>query len=168
MKILKAFILSTLPICLYAQKVELKVQDNFVEIAVEQTQTELKPGWIVFDIKLKDKLVRYLNGAHATQLTEDNIPEFHIIPAKEEVLADYALIRLQNKKYYRRLPKGNIRLNEYKRIEPAYFFIKSDGENGFICHPLEALGKGDYIILNIAQPPIGELQDLKVYPFMVP
>ncbi len=44
MKILKAFILSTLPICLHAQKVELKVQDSFLEIDVEQTQTELKPG----------------------------------------------------------------------------------------------------------------------------
>ena len=167
MKILKAFILSTLPVCLYAQKVELKVQDNFTQIAVEQTQTELKPGWTVFDIKLKDKLIHYLNGGHASQLTDDNMPQFHIIPAKDEVLADYALIRLQSKKYYRKLPKSNLRENEYKRVEPAHFYIKSDGDDGFICHPLEALGRGDYILLNITQKPIGELQDLKVYPFMV-
>ena len=95
MKILKAFILSTLPICLHAQKVELKVQDSFLEIDVEQTQTELKPGWTVFDIKLKDKFVHYLNGAHAAQQTDGNTPLFHIIPATDEVLADYALIRLQ-------------------------------------------------------------------------
>jgi len=168
MKILKAFILSTLPVCLYAQKVELKVQDNFVEIAVEQTQSELKPGWIVFDIKTKDKLTHYLNGAHSLQLTDDNMPQFHIIPAKDEVLADYALIRLQSKKYYRKLPKSVLRDNEYKRIEPANFYIKSDGDNGFICHPLEALGRGDYILVNLSQPPVGDLQDLKVYPFMVP
>ena len=168
MKILKAFILATLPICLHAQKVELKVQDNFVEIEVEQTQTELKPGWTVFDIKLKDKLIHYLNGGHTTQLTDDSTPLFHIIPAKDEVLADYALIRLQSKKYYRKLPKSNVRENEYKRIEPADFSIKSDGEEGFICQPSAALGKGDYILLNITQQPIGNLQDLKVYPFMVP
>ena len=168
MKILKAFILSTLPICLHAQKVELKVQDSFLDIDVEQTQTELKPGWTVFDIKLKDKFVHYLNGAHAAQQTDGNTPLFHIIPATDEVLANYALIRLQSRKYYRKLPKSNVRENEYKRVEPADFFIKSDGDNGFICQPLEALGKGDYILLNLAQTPIGNLQDLKVYPFTVP
>ena len=168
MKILKTFILLTLPLCLHAQKVELKVLDNFAEVKAEQTQTELKPGWTVFDIKLKDKLIHYLDGAHASQLTDDYMPEFHITPAKEEVLADYVLIRLQGKKYYRRLEKSNIRENEYKRIEPAHFFIKSDGGDGFICHPLEALVKGDYILVNIAKKPIGDLQDLIVYPFMVP
>ena len=168
MKILKTFILSFLPVCLYAQKVELKVQDNFDEIVVEQTQTELKPGWTVFDIKMKDKLVHYLNGAHAMQMTRDNMPQFHIIPGKDDVLADYAIIRLQSKKYYRKLPKSSVRENEYKRIEPADFYIKSDGDNGFICQPLEALARGEYIILNLSQPPIGPLQDLKVYPFMVP
>lgn len=168
MNILKAFILTTLPVCLFAQKVELKVQDNFVEIAVDQTQSELKPGWIVFDIKTKDKLIHYLNGGHSLQLTDDNMPHFHIIPGKDEVLADYALIRLQSKKYYRKLPKSTLRDNEYKRIEPANFFVESDGDNGFFCHPLEALEKGDYILLNLSQQPIGSLHDLKVYPFMVP
>ena len=168
MKILKAFILSTLPICLHAQKVELKVQDSFLEIDVEQTQTELKPGWTVFDIKLKDKLIHYLNGSHAAMLADDGKPLFHIIPEKDEVLADYALIRLQSKKYYRKLPKSNVRENEYKRLEPADFSIKSDGNDGFICQPLETLEKGNYILLNLAQTPIGNLQDLKVYPFTVP
>lgn len=168
MKIIMAFILLTLPICMRAQKVELKVQDHFVKLASEQTQSELKPGWIVFDIKLKDKLVHYLSGGYSTQLTENNKPEFHIIPAENEVLADYAFLRLTNKKSYRKIPKSVIWENEYKRVEPVNFFIKSDGENGFICHPLEALVKGEYILLNLKQKPIGELQDLKVYSFQVP
>lgn len=168
MKISKAFFLLIIPACLQAQKVELKVQDNFVTIKAEQTQSELKPGWTVFDIKLKDKLTHYLAGGHSSQLTDDNVPKFHIIPADKEVLADYVIIRLHNKKYYRKIPKSNIWDNDYKRVEPANFFIKSDGDNGFFCHPLNALVKGEYILLNIKQNPIGDLKDLKVYSFQVP
>ena len=169
MKLLKVlFILSVIPFNLHAQKVEIKVLNNFAVLASEQTQSELKPGWTVFDIKLKDKLIHYLSGGHSTQLTDDNMPEFHIIPSENEVLADYAIMRLQSKKYYRKIPKNIIWENEYKRIEPANFYIKSDGDNGFICHPLEALIKGEYILLNLKQPPIGDLKDLKVYPFHVP
>lgn len=168
MKILMAFLLAVLPLCLHAQKVELRVYENFAEVSAEQTQTELKPGWIVFDIKMKDKLTRYLNGAHSAQLTDDNRPVFRITPGADEVLTDYALIRLQGKRYYRKLPKSNLRENEYRRIEPAHFHIKSDGKEGFLCQPSAALEKGDYILLNIAQKPVGELEDLKVYPFTVP
>jgi len=169
MKLLKVlFILSAIPFCLNAQKVEIKVLNTFADLASEQTQSELKPGWTVFDIKLKDKLVRYLSGGHSTQLTDDNMPEFHIIPSENEVLADYAIVRLQNKKYYRKIPKSVIWENEYKRIEPACFHIKSDGENGFFCQPRENLLKGEYILLNLKQPPIGDLKDLKVYPFHTP
>jgi len=168
MKIIKAIIAFTLPVCLYAQKVELKVLNNFVKLTVEQTQSELKPGWTVFDIQLKDKLTHYLSAGHSTQLTDNNIPEFHIIPAENEVLADYAIIRMQQKKYYRKLPKSIIWENDYKRVEPANFYIKSDGDNGFICHPLNTLVKGEYVLLNLKQEPIGELQDLKVYSFQVP
>ena len=87
---------------------------------------------------------------------------------KDEVLNDYALIRLLNKKNYRKLPKSEIRENNYKRVEPADFNIKSDGDNGFLCYPTEALVAGEYILLNISQHPIGNLKDLKVYPFRVP
>jgi hypothetical protein len=168
MKIIKVFILLAIPFCLHAQEVELKVLDNFVKLSSEQTQSELKPGWTVFDIKLKDKLIHYLTKGHSSQLTDDNMPEFHITPSENEVLNDYAIIRLQSRKYYRKIPKSNIWENDYKRVEPANFFIKSDGENGFFCHPLNALVKGEYILLNIKQNPIGDLKDLKVYSFQVP
>lgn len=168
MKILKVFILLSLPACLYAQKVELKVMDNFATLRAEQTQSELKPGWTVFDIKLKDKVTRYLSRGHSSQLTDNGMPEFHITPAEDEVLADYVIIRLLNKKYYRKIPKSVIWENEYTRVEPANFSIKSDGEDGFFCHPSDTLPKGDYILLNIKQKPIGDLKDLKVYSFQVP
>ena len=61
-----------------------------------------------------------------------------------------------------------MRENEYRRIEPAHFHITSDGKDGFLCQPSAPLEKGDYILLNIAQKPVGELGDLKVYPFTVP
>ena len=74
MKLLKVFILSAIPFYMHAQKVEIKVMDNFADLASEQTQSELKPGWTVFDIKLKDKLIHYLSGGHSSQLTDDNMP----------------------------------------------------------------------------------------------
>ena len=77
----------------YAQTVRLEVAGNLVELEAQQTQSELKPGWKIADVKLKDKVVRYLWGAHATQLTDDRTPTFVITPAAGQVLCDFALMR---------------------------------------------------------------------------
>ena len=138
-----------------AQKVELAVGEGWVEIPVQQTQSELKPGWKIVDYQMKSKLTHYLSGGHASQLTDGNRPVFRVTPAEKEVLIDYVLIRL----------KLLIECN-YTRLEPSAFDIKAESDS-FICQPRQPLQPGEYILANLKQQPIGELQDLLVYPFSV-
>ena len=104
----------------------------------------------------------------ARQLTDDQMPTFRLTPAQGETLVDYALIRLRAKRQWRVLPNALLRLNSYHRIEPKYFYIKPAGDTAFEFHPLAALNRGAYILVNLAQQPVGELQDYVVYPFQVP
>ena len=149
-----------------AQKVELAVGEGWVEIPVQQTQSELKPGWKIVDYQMKSKLTHYLSGGHASQLTDGNRPVFRVTPAEKEVLIDYVLIRLKESKYYRKMFKPLLIECNYTRLEPSYFDIKAESDS-FICQPRQPLKPGEYILVNLTQPPIGELQDLLVYPFCV-
>lgn len=167
MRIKQLFFAFFLPMMAFGQSVAVMVGSDFVTIPVQQTQTELKPGWTIVDIKLKDKLVHYLYGAHSTQLADDRQPLFLVTPGEKEILSDYVIIRLQTKKTYRKLPKSTLRENAYTRVDPNAFNLKSDGKDGFICQPTAPLEKGEYILLNINQTPIGNAQDLLVFPFQI-
>lgn len=149
-----------------AQKVETMVGDAWAEIPVLQTQSELKPGWKIVDYQMKSKLIHYLSGGRATQLTDGDRPAFRITPGEEEVLVDYVVIRLKAAKYYRKIPKSRLMDNDYMRLEPSRFDIKAENE-AFICRPLQPFKAGEYILVSLSQSPIGELQDLLVYPFSV-
>ena len=149
-----------------AQKVELAVGEGWVEIPVQQTQRELKQGWKIVDYQMKSKLTHYLSGGHASQLTDGNRPVFRVTPAEKEVLIDYVLIRLKASKYYRKMFKPLLIECNYTRLEPSYFDIKAESDS-FICQPRQPLQPGEYILANLKQQPIGELQDLLVYPFSV-
>lgn len=156
-----------IPTFMFARKVQLSVAGNWVEIQAQQTQSELKPGWTIADIKLKDKLTRYLNGSQSTQTTDDGSPSLLIEPGDREVLVDYAIIRLSRKKFYRKLPKAVLSENAYIRFSPEHFHIHPEGDMGFVCIPRMPLPKGQYIIVHLSQHPIGELQDYLVFPFQV-
>ena len=149
-----------------AQKVELAVGEGWVEIPVQQTQSELKPGWKIVDYQMKSKLTHYLSGGHASQLTEGNRPVFRVTPSEKEVLVDYVLIRLKASKYYRKMFKPLLIECNYTRLEPSAFDVKAESDS-FICQPRQPLQPGEYILANLKQQPIGELQDLLVYPFSV-
>ena len=149
-----------------AQKVELAVGEGWVEIPVQQTQSELKPGWKIVDYQMKSKLTHYLSGGHASQLTDGNRPVFRVTPAEKEVLIDYVLIRLKASKYYRKMFKPLLIECNYTRLEPSCFDIKAESDS-FICQPKQPLAPGEYILAYLSQSPIGELQDLLVYPFCV-
>ena len=149
-----------------AQKVELAVGEGWVEIPVQQTQSELKPGWKIVDYQMKSKLTHYLSGGHASQLTDGNRPVFRVTPAEKEVLIDYVLIRLKASKYYRKMFKPLLIECNYTRLEPSTFDVKAESDS-FICQPRQPLQPGEYILANLKQQPIGELQDLLVYPFSV-
>ena len=149
-----------------AQKVETVVGEGWVEIPVQQTQSELKPGWKIVDYQMKSKLTRYLSGGHASQLTEGNRPVFRVTPAEKEVLIDYVLVRLKASKYYRKMFKPLLIECNYIRLEPSNFDISAESDS-FICQPRQPLMAGEYILACLTQRPIGELQDLLVYPFSV-
>ena len=149
-----------------AQKVETIVGEGWVEIPVQQTQSELKPGWKIVDYQMKSKLTRYLSGGHASQLTEGNRPVFRVTPAEKEVLIDYVLVRLKASKYYRKMFKPLLIECNYIRLEPSPFDIRAESDS-FICQPRQPLVAGEYILACLTQRPIGELQDLLVYPFSV-
>lgn len=167
MKFITSFFLILLfVLSVKAQKVELAVGEGWVEIPVQQTQSELKPGWKIVDYQMKSKLTHYLSGGHASQLTDGNRPVFRVTPAEKEVLIDYVLIRLKASKYYRKMFKPLLIECNYIRLEPSAFDVKAESDS-FICQPRQPLQPGEYILANLKQQPIGELQDLLVYPFSV-
>ena len=149
-----------------AQKVEIAVGDGWAEIPVQQTQSELKPGWKIVDYQMKSKLTHYLSGGHASQLTDGNRPVFRVTPGEEEVLVDYVLIRLKASKYYRKMFRPLLIECNYTRLEPSSFDVKAESDS-FVCQPRQPLQPGEYILTYLKQHPIGELQDLLVYPFCV-
>lgn len=149
-----------------AQKVEILVGSNWAEIPAQQTQSELKPGWKIVDYQMKSKLTHYLSGGHASQLAEGNRPVFRVTPAEKEVLFGYVLVRLKTSKYYRKMFKPLLIECNYTRLEPSYFDVRAESD-AFICQPKQPLKPGEYILANLNQRPIGELQDILVYPFCV-
>ena len=149
-----------------AQRVEISVADNWAEIPVQQTQSELKPGWNIVDYQMKGKLTHYLSGGHATQLAEGNRPVFRVTPGESQVLVDFVLVRLKASKTYRKMFKSHLIENNYIRLEPSNFDIKAESDS-FVCQPRQPLKPGEYIMAYLTQSPIGELGDLLVYPFCV-
>ena len=149
-----------------AQKVEIAVGNGWAEIPAQQTQSELKPGWKIVDYQMKSKLTHYLSGGHASQLAEGNRPVFRVTPAEKEVLVDYVLVRLMATKSYRKMYKPLLIECNYIRLEPNTFDIKAESDS-FICQPKQPLKPGEYILSNLNQRPIGEMNDLVVYPFSV-
>lgn len=151
---------------IWAQKVEMLVAGTWVDIPAQQTQSELKPGWKIVDYQMKSRLVHYLSGGRATQLADDNCPALRVTPGPDEVLVDYALIRLKRYTEYRKLPKAKLTDNEYRRLELDTFHVRAEGD-AFVCQSRQPLQPGEYILVHLLQKPIGELQDFLVYPFCV-
>ena len=166
MKKILTFLTLFVALNVQAQKVEIAVDNNWAEIPAQQTQSELKPGWKIVDYQMKSRLTRYLSGGHATQLSDSSRPTFRVTPGAEEVLFDYALIRLKGYKNYRKLPKAQLSCNDYTRLELNTFDIKAESD-AFICQPHRQLLPGEYILVSLSQKPIGDLGDLLVYPFCV-
>ena len=150
-----------------AGHVFLIIGENRVELTAQQTQTEVRAGWRIVDIQLKGRTTRYLAGGHSNQLTDGRRPTFIVEPSEDETLVDYALIRLDAKRSYRRLPRAVLRENDYQRLEPEGFEITPEAERAFVCTPRDALQPGEYILVCLTQQPQGDLGDYAVYAFRV-
>lgn len=149
-----------------AQRVEIAVGGGWAEIPAEQTQSELKPGWKIVDYQMKGRLTHYLSGGHASQLADGNRPVFRVTPGEDEVLVDYVIVRLKATKSYRKFFKSHLIENNYTRLEPNAFDIKAESD-AFVCQPLQPLKPGEYVLACLSRKPVGELDDLLVYPFCI-
>ncbi len=151
-----------------SQTIQVKVGESFADMEMQQTQTNVRPGWKIVDIQLKSTCTRYLWGGQSHQLTEDGFPAFRIEPGKNETLVQYAIIRLKTRNSYRALKKPLLTDNDYLRLEPTNFDIHADKEDGFIVSPRKEFSKGEYILVNLDQKPSSESGDYNVFPFQVP
>lgn len=161
-------LLYIVPLGVQAQRVQFVVSGTPVTIQPVQTQTEVRAGWRIVDIQLKNRVTRYLFGRHSSQLTDDGQPRFLIQPSDGETLVDYALIRLREKRDCRRLPAALLMANPYTRVEPSDFEIAPAQDDAFECRPRQPLPRGEYVLVSLIQRPIDPLGDYLVYPFQVP
>lgn len=142
------------------------VEDSAYAMNPRTTQTENKRGWDIQGITLGVKTVKYLMGDHAAQITTAT-PSFIIYPQEEEFLNNYVLIRLKEKRGYRHLPKPTIPECDYKRIELPQFTIENLPKLGFKVTPKAPLFSGEWILVNMAQEPVGKTKDYVVFDFSV-
>lgn len=151
-----------------AQECDLRVAGHWVSLKAEEMQTEIKPGWSIAGKKLKDTRVLYLWGHTALQMTDDRRPVLRVRPAGQETLVDYALVRLRQRRDYRRLPKDELRDNDYVRLEPEHFDIQVEGDDAFVCTPLASLPAGEYILVCLTQTLREQQAGYRVFPMRVP
>lgn len=164
--IISAALLLMQAMCIYSQKIDIEVEKNMVNIPVQQTQTEIKPGWKIVDVQLKSKVIRYLWGAKATQLAEKK-PTFRVNPGDSLLLADLVMIKLKEKAEYRRIPKPQIHDNECIFVSIRDFIIKPFDEDSYLITPINPLEPGEYILTWFTQKTVGEFEDWMVWPFSV-
>ena len=148
-----------------APHVFIMVNGEKAPMRAQITQTEEKKGWDIQGFNVGRKLVRYFSGKYSKQLS-DTKPTFAIYP-KEETLNDYALIRLNKRGNYRRLPDADILECGYTRINMDAFVIENLPEMGFLVTPVKDLFPGEYILINLKQTPQNKEGDLKAYDFSV-
>lgn len=129
------------------------------------SQTEMKKGWDIQGINVGKKNIRYFSGAHAKQLTAQQ-PSFAIYP-KTEHLNDYVLIRLKEKRDYRRMPAAEFKDCDYQRVEIGNFDIQNLPEMGYKVTPIKPLFPGEYILVDITQKSVNQYGDFKAYDFCV-
>ncbi|GEM_PF-268359 len=142
------------------------VENNPHPMTAVTSQTETRRGWDIQGIRVGQKAVRYLWGKKARQQTERR-PTFAIYP-RQENLNDYVLIRLKTKRTYRTLPKARWEENAYTRVDLSAFRIENLPGMGFAVTPLSPLPPGEYILFNLAQTPVNEYGDFRVFDFSIP
>lgn len=160
------FCMMVWPFWAFSQRADvcMIVNGNVVTPAADHFMTEVKPGWKIVDIKLKDKAVHYLWGRQASQMADGRKPVFDIYPSRS--LINYRIVRLKQKKQYRMLPKPRLEDNDYMELSPAHFSIQPVGELGFRCTPLLPLQPGEYILVDAGQD-LSDMQKVAVYAFSV-
>lgn len=148
-----------------APTVFIYVNDQPYPMKSVTSQIELKRGWDIQGINVGSKTIRYFSGKHAKLITDDK-PSFAIYPDKQR-LNDYVLIRLKEKREYRRMPAAEFSECDYMRIELDQFDIQNLPEMGYKVTPSKPLFPGEYILVDITQKRVNQYGDFKAYDFTV-
>ena len=165
-KTLAVLFLSAAGITAGAQEITLMGDGVSFPIEVQQTQTEVKPGWKIVDIQLTSKFKRYLWGTKAKQLAENSSPKF-IVDTDSLLLSDLVLIKLKGKKEYRSIPKLQVHQNKCIHVDLNTFHIEPYGNDLFLIQPIQPLQPGEYIFTWKSLSPVGKMEDWLVWPFSV-
>lgn len=166
-------LLCFLTLCTFAQLpakssvVSIIIADSLCEIQPVTTQTEFKPGWKIADLKTKGKYTRYIWGRHSRQFADDRQPVFVIKPDLGKTLNDYAVIRLTEKKEYRRLPSTSLFECGFERIDLDNAVIKLLADESYEVRFKRPMEPGEYILVDMKGEPKSEFGDVEVYPFTI-
>lgn len=166
-------LLLLLPLKLSAQMpaqpdvVWMGIGDSLYAISPSPTQTEVKPGWKIADVaETKSKSIRYVWGAHARQLAEGNLPRLVLKPV-QGTLHDFVILKLKQKKQYRKFAKPKIEDCNPIYIDLHSFRIELLPDGRYSITPHQPMQPGEYVIINTAEKPLNELGDRNVYGFAI-
>ncbi|MBQ0049595.1 MAG: hypothetical protein KBT12_05095 [Bacteroidales bacterium] len=142
------------------------VADSAWQMAPQTTQTEVRPGWQIVDVKLKDKTTRYLWGNASRQMADTATPTFVVDPGSA-TLADFVIIPLRQKREYRRFPHPDFRQCEHIAFDLDAAEVRLRADERFSVTLRQALRPGEYVVVNLKAAPLNESGDMEVYPFSV-
>lgn len=146
--------------------VSILIGDSACTISEVTTQTELKPGWKIVDIQTNGKLTRYLWGKHSRQFADDQQPTF-IIHTGGYKLTDFAIIKLKEKKEYRRFAQHNLYECDFNRIDLDIMEIAILDDDKYRVRFHAPQSPGEYVIVNLKSAPVNDMGDVKVYPYTI-
>lgn len=141
---------------------------TLIGIESQTTQTQVKPGWKIVDVQLKDKLTRYLWGAHAQHYIDKDKPEF-VVKTDTMLLSHLVMVQLKKKREYRQMRKPYLHENELTFVELKTFSISQyeDSEDTYVIRPTEDIQPGEYFFTWYGAATVGKMKDLVVWPFTI-
>lgn len=167
--LISLFTIALFPPAVKAQSISF-IDPNraLIDIEPQTTQTQIKPGWKIVDVQLKDKLTRYLWGAHAQHYIERGRPEF-VVKTDTLLLSNLVLVQLKEKREYRQMRKPHLHDNDLTFVELKTFSISQyeDSEDTYIIRPTEDIQPGEYFFTWYGAATIGKTEDLVVWPFTI-
>lgn len=165
-------LLLVVPFAVFAQRriqsspISIVVGDSLYEIAPVVTQSEYKPGWKIVDFQTNGKMSRYLWGKHSRQYADDQQPCI-IIYAGNYKLNDFVLIKLKEKRDYRKFPSHNLYECDFRRFDLDLVAVKILDDDKYEARFHSPLVPGEYCITNLKYDPENDFCDVVVYPFTI-
>lgn len=163
------FTIALSPLGVKAQSISfVDTNRTLIDIEPQTTQTQIKPGWKIVDVQLKDKLTRYLWGAHAQHYIERGRPEF-VVKTDTLLLSHLVMVQLREKREYRQMRKPHLHENDLTFVELKTFSISQyeDSEDTYIIRPTEDIQPGEYFFTWYGAATVGKMEDIVVWPFTI-